>query len=62
MDSYVVTIYRRPNKDGGNLVGQVESIGNGASKTFQSEQELLACLAQVPPIRSTASRRTPKQK
>lgn len=44
MDSYVVTIYRRPGQSGGSLVGLVERVGNGERKAFQSEAQLLEYL------------------
>ena len=45
VDSYVVHIYRRPDKNDGKLVGLVERIGDGERKAFRDERELLACLA-----------------
>ena len=44
MDSYVVTIYRRPGQSGDSLVGLVERVGNGERKAFQSEAQLLEYL------------------
>ena len=58
MDSYVVYIYRRPDRDGGKLAGLVERIGDGERKTFQSEAQLLEYLStpgQKPPRRKGPS-------
>ena len=45
MDTYVVHIYRRPDRDGGKLAGLVERVGDGRRKAFQSETQLLECLS-----------------
>ncbi len=65
MDSYVVTIYRRPDQDGGQLAGLVERIGDGERKAFQNEGQLLEYLSmegvtrgQRPPRRSPSQKRS----
>jgi len=49
MDSYVVYIYRRPDRDGGNLAGLVERVGDGERRAFQSEAQLLEYLSGEKP-------------
>lgn len=64
MDSYVVYIYRRPDRDGGNLAGLVERIGDGERRAFQSEAQLLEYLSmkaarrgRKPPPRGTSGKK-----
>jgi hypothetical protein len=45
MDSYVVYIYRRPDRDGGSLAGLVERVGDGERRAFRSEAQLLEYLS-----------------
>jgi hypothetical protein len=52
VDSYVVHIFRRPDRDGERLVGLVERIGNGERRAFQSEAQLLEYLSMEIPRRS----------
>ena len=47
----MVYIYRRPDRDGGNLVGLVERVGDGERRAFQSEAELLEYLSGKKPER-----------
>ncbi len=63
MDSYVVYIYRRPDRDGGKLAGLVERVGDGERRAFQSEAQLLEYLSmegsgrgQKPPRRSASKK------
>ena len=51
MDSYVVCIYRRPDREGGNLAGLVERVGDGERRAFRSEAELLEYLSGKKPER-----------
>jgi len=51
MDSYVVYIYRRPDREGGELAGLVERVGDGERRAFQSEAELLEYLSGDKPER-----------
>jgi hypothetical protein len=52
MDSYVVYIYRRPDRHGGKLAGLVERVGEGERKAFQSEAQLLEYLSGEKPKRA----------
>lgn len=55
MDSYVVTIYRRPDQNGGQLAGLVERIGDGEQRAFQNASQLLEYLS----IEGTTRGQTP---
>ena len=58
MDSYVVYIYRRPDRDGGTLAGLIERVGSGERKAFQSETQLLQYLAAE---QSSSSQNAPRR-
>jgi len=62
MDSYVVYIYRRPNRNGGKLAGLVERIGDGQRMAFQTEAQLLECLLIGDPRRAQEPRRNVSKK
>jgi hypothetical protein len=63
MDSYVVTIYRRPDQDGGQLAGLVERIGDGEQRAFQNGGQLLEYLSREGATRGqTPARRSPSNK
>jgi len=63
MDSYVVYICRRPDRDGGNLAGLIERVGDGERKAFQSEAQLLEYLSGEKPkqVRKALDRNAPRK-
>jgi len=63
MDSYVVYIYRRPDRDGGELAGLVQRVGDGERKAFRSEAQLLEYLSGEKPERAqrALNRNAPKK-
>lgn len=48
LDSYIIRIYRRGVKEGKELAGLVERIGNGGRKAFGTSEELWAFLTERP--------------
>ena len=56
MDSYVVYIYRRPDRHGGNLAGLVERVGDGERRAFRNEAQLLEYLSGEKPKRIQKAR------
>ena len=63
MDSYVVYVYRRPDRGGRNFAGLVERIGDGERRAFQSEAQLLEYLLTAGSTRNQkpARRKAPKK-
>ncbi len=58
MESYIVRVYRRDEKDPENIVGMVEVVKTGAVKKFADRSELCDVICQ----RSKEKRRRSKER
>ena len=51
MDSYIIRMYRRDAENPENLVGLVETVGEGEKRSFHSVSELVAILSEPHALR-----------
>jgi hypothetical protein len=61
MDSYIIRIYRRDVDKPETMLGVLETVGDGAQRSFHSHDELWNLLAEAPSSRKN-KRKTAKQR